>query len=138
MAIENAQLKNIQTDIFGALTNVGVPQGKRYAITSILVTNTYDPGASDASLRTARFDMHFRKANQPLENAVTCVVRQLELPAGETFSFSGEKVVLDAGEEISFVAEPGVYILSGMDSSSDDSSSLVLTDLAVCISYLEV
>lgn len=133
MAIENAQLKNTQTDIFGSL-NDGVPQGKRYAITSIIVTNTYDPNAPDAGTKTARFDMHFRKANQPLENAVTCVVRKLELPAGETFSFSGEKVVLDEGEEISFVAEPGVYPL---DPFSDDST-LELTDLSVCISYLEV
>ena len=120
MALENAQLTTSQLDIFGG----GVPANKRFAITSIMVCNTYDPSAGDASANTASFDMHFRKASQALSNSVTCAVRSLDLVAGETFTFDTEKVILDQGEELSFVAFPA---LVGE-----------LTNLAVSVSYLEV
>jgi hypothetical protein len=125
MAIINAQLKSSQLDVFTVpdVTN-GVPTGKRYAITNIMICNTYDPEASDAELHDAVFDMHIRKDSQPLNNKVTCVVRRMPLPAGETFTLDSEKIILDEGEEISFVALPNI----GND----------LTDLAVSISYLEV
>lgn len=119
MAIENAQLTTTQLDLFG-----GVPSGSRYAITNIMVVNTYSPSAADAGSHTAYFDMHFRKSGQTLNNKVTCVVKELELPAGETFSFNSERIILEAGDEISFLASP--------DIGSQN------TDLAVSISYLEV
>jgi hypothetical protein len=118
MAIENAQLRTTQLDV------LTVPSGKSYAITSIMVCNTYSPNGVSASTNGASFDMHFIKNSQALSNSVTCVVRELELPAGETFTFDSEKVVLGAGDKISFVAEP--------DLGSN------LTNLAVSISYLEV
>lgn len=124
MAIVNAQLKNTQLDIFDPTNGLGVPAGKRYAITNIMVCNTYDPNASDADLHEASFDMHIRQAGQPINNKVTCVVREMPLPAGETFTLDSEKIILDEGEEVSFVAQP------------DIGSSL--TDLAVSVSYLEV
>ena len=124
MAIVNAQLTNTQLDVFDPAGNNGVPAGTRYAITNIMVCNTYDPNASDASLHDASFDMHIRKAGQPLNNKITCVVREMLLPSGETFTLDSEKIILDAGEEISFVAQP------------DTGGSL--TDLAVSVSYLEV
>lgn len=125
MAIVNAQLKNTQLNIFDPSTpGNGVPGGRRYAITNIMVCNTYDPNASDADLREASFDMHIKKAGQPLNNKVTCVVREMPLPAGETFTLDSEKIILDEGEEVSFVAQPDI----------GDG----LTDLAVSVSYLEV
>lgn len=124
MAILNAQLTTTQLNIFDPSGSSGVPAGKRYAITSVMVTNTFSPSDSDASSHTANFDMHFRKSGQALSSKVTCVVKELELPAGETFTFDSEKVILDAGEELSFVAGPDIG--SG------------LTDLAVSVSYLEV
>lgn len=120
MAIENAQLTTTQLNVFSG----GVPTGKRYAITSIMVANTYDPNLADADTHDASFDMHFRKAGQPLNNQITCVVRELLLPSGETFTFDSEKVLLDEGEEISFVAGPDI----GGN----------LTDLAVSVSWMEV
>ena len=119
MALENAQLTSTQLDIFN-----GVPSGKKYAITNIMVCNTYDPDSPDAADHDAVFDMHFRKDNQPLSNAVTCVVRKMLLPAGETFTFDSEKVILDQGEDLSFVAGPDI--------------GANLTDLSVSVSYLEV
>jgi hypothetical protein len=118
MAIVNYQLTNTQLD---ALT---VPAGKRYAITNILVCNTYSPTGINASTRNANFDLHFIPNGDSLNNSVTCVVRELNLPAGETFTFDSERIVLEAGDKIAFVAEPNIG--GG------------LTDLATTISYLEV
>lgn len=124
MAIVNAQLTTTQLDVFDPINGLGVPSDKRYAITNIMICNTYDPTAGDADDHEASFDMHVRKSGQALNNKVTCVVREMLLPAGETFTLDSEKIILDEGEEISFVAQP------------DTGSSL--TDLAVSISYLEV
>lgn len=118
MAIENAQLRTTQLDV------LTVPAGKSYAITSIMVCNTYSPNGVSPQTNGASFDMHFIKSGQALSNSVTCVVRELELPAGETFTFDSEKVVLGSGDKISFVAEPDL--------------GSTFTNLAVSISYLEV
>jgi hypothetical protein len=111
MAIVNAQLTTTQLDV------LTVPAGKSYAITNILVCNT---SAADA----ASFDMHFIPSGDSLANKVTRVVNELNLPAGETFSFDTEKIVLEEGDKVSFVAEPDI--------------GASLTDLAAMISYLEV
>lgn len=118
MAIVNYQLTNTQLD---ALT---VPSGKRYAITNILVCNTYSPSGVSPSTHSADFDLHFIPNGDSLDNNITCVVRELNLPAGETFTFDSERIVLEAGDKVAFVASPDIG--SG------------LTDLATTISYLEV
>lgn len=111
MAIENDQLTTTQKDL------LTVPAGKSYAITTVMVCNT-------SSSASASFDMHLIKSGEALANKVTKVVSELNLPAGETFTFDSEKIVLEAGDKISFVAEPDIG--SG------------LTDLAATVSYLEV
>lgn len=111
MAIENARLETTQTDV------LVVPIGKTFAITNILVCNT-------DTVDQASFDMHFIKQNQALNNKITAVVRDLTLPATETFTFDSERIVLEEGDKLSFVASP--------DAGSG------LTDLAVTVSYLEV
>lgn len=118
MAIVNQTLTTAQLDI------ITVPAGKQYAITNILVCNTYDPGAGDAASHDAVFDLHLIPNGQALSNVRTCVVRQLTLPAGETFTFDTERIVLEAGDIVAFVAEPNLG--SGN------------TDLAATVSYLEV
>lgn len=111
MAITNAQLRTTQLDV------LTVPAGKTYAITNILVCNN---DASD----NANFDLHLIPSGDPLDNAITRVVNNLVLPAAETFTFDSERIVLEAGDSVSFVAEPDIG--SG------------LTDLSATISYLEV
>lgn len=115
MALENATLTNAQTDV------LIVPANKIYAITSIMVCNTYSPSGATPQNETATFDMHFLKDNQPLDNAITCVIRELSLPAGETFTFDSEKVVLEGGETLAFVGD-----------------AANAANLAVSVSYLEV
>lgn len=123
MAIINAQLKTTDVAILDPTGSVaapftgGVPEGKSYAITNILVCNT--------DLTTsASFDMHLVPYGETLSNAVTAVVRNLELPPGETFTFDSERIVLEQGDKVVFVAEP------------DDGGGL--TTLAATVSYLEV
>ena len=110
MAIVNAQLTTNRLD---AIT---VPAGKSYAVTNILVCNT---GTADSE-----FDLHFVASGNALSNKVTRVINNLTLPGGETFTFDSERIVLEAGDTVSFIAGPSI--------------SGVLTDLATTVSYLEV
>jgi len=117
MAIVNERLTTTQLDILEVPTDGSVDG---YAITNILVCNTDFSGAgTDAS-----FDLHFIPNGDPLSNAKTMVVKELNLPIGETFTFDSEKIVLAPGDKIAFVAEPDV-----------GSSN---TNLAATVSYLEV
>ena len=110
MAIVNAQLTTNRLD---AIT---VPAGKSYAVTNILVCNT---GTAEAM-----FDLHFVANGNSLSNKVTRVINNLTLPGGETFTFDSERIVLEAGDTVSFVASPDI--------------GTSLTDLATTVSYLEV
>jgi len=98
---------------------ITVPSNKSYAITNIMVCNTYDPGGSSPEAETAKFDMHLLPSGEALSTTLNCVVRQLSLPAGETFTFDSERIVLETGDKLSFVGD-------------------VNGNLAVTVSYLEV
>ena len=111
MAIVNAQLTTVQLDI------LTVPAGTSYAITNILVCNN---DATD----DANFDMHLIPSGDPLSNSITRVINNLVLPAQETFTFDSERIILEAGDKISFVAGP--------DAGSGN------TDLSATVSYMEV
>lgn len=111
MAIVNAQLTTTQLDV------LTVPVSKTYAITNILVCN-------NSSSAAANFDMHFIPDGDPLSNSITRVINNLQLPAEETFTFDSERIILEAGDTVSFVASPDIG--SGN------------TNLSVIVSYLEV
>ncbi len=113
MAIENAQLTDTQLDLL--VVPGGVPNG--YAITNVMVCNS-------SSADAASFDMHLIKSGGSLDNARTIVVKNLELPASETFTFDSEKVVLSPGDKLSFVARPDI--------------GAGVTNLVATVSYLEV
>ena len=110
MAIVNAQLTTTQLDI------ITVPASKSYAITNIMVCNN---GSTPAS-----FDIHLVPQGTALSNAVTRVINSLELPVSETFTFDSERIVLEVGDKLSFVAEP--------------DAGAGLTALSATVSYLEV
>lgn len=120
MAIVNAQLTTNQ------LTVLQVPENKTYAVTNILVCHNGDTAAPDPD---AAFDLHLvqNSSGNPgvVSNAVTRVVNNLVLPAGETFTFDSERIILETGDRIVFVAEQ-TGVVSGN------------TDLAATVSYLEV
>jgi len=115
MAINNIILDNIQTDL------ITVPSGMRYAITTVIVCNTYDPNLPDAGARTDVFDLHIIKSGQAL-GPINMIARAIELPAGETFTFDTEKVVLDPGDKVAFVG----------------GTAAAASTLSATVSYLEV
>jgi hypothetical protein len=96
-----------------------VAAGKQYVVTTILVCNTYNPLGASPEAQTSIFDMHLVPSGQGIATSTTTVVRQLALPAGETFTFDSEKIVLDAGDRI---------IIEGQ----------LPANLAATVSYLEV
>ena len=118
MAITTNQLTLTQLD---ALT---VPSDKTYAITNVLVCNTYSPSGGSAATRGANFTMHIIPSGSALNNNVTCVVKELTLPAGETFTFDSERIILETGDKLTFTASP--------DQGSGN------TDFACTVSYMEV
>lgn len=111
MAIKNLQLTTNQLDF------LEVPTDKSYAITNILVCNT-------STTNSANFTMHLIPDTEAKDDKVTPVVRALELPPGETFTFDSERIVLESGDKVSFEAGPDI--------------GSQLTDLAATVSYLEV
>jgi hypothetical protein len=98
MAIEQSIIQTTDT------TLLTVPAGKRYAITTILVCNTYNPAAVDAASNDTEFDLHLVKNGQARSNT-NMIVRSLNLPAGETFTFDSEKIVLEAGDRVIFLGQ---------------------------------
>lgn len=95
MAILNQQLKSTQVDL------LTVPSGKTYAITNVLVCNNGSSG-------TAAFDMHLVPQGDPVSNYDTRIINNLDLPAGETFTFDSERIVLEQGDKIVFQADTTV------------------------------
>ena len=106
MAIVNQQLTTTQLDM------ITVPASKSYAITNILVCNNH-------SSASASFDLHLIPQSSSLDNAVTRVINNLTLPAGETFTFDSEKVILSEGDSVTVLSQAPL-------------------NLSVTVSYLEV
>ena len=65
-----------------------VPANKSYAITNILICNTYDPSASTPENETCEFDLHFVPAAGSYSDTVTSV------------TLDTENIVLDAGDSV--------------------------------------
>jgi len=112
MAINNVAVANTDTEL------LVVPAGKRYAITNILVCNVYPEEPVDTDEGITNFDLHLVKNGEPKAD-VNKVINALRLPAGETFTFDSEKIVLEEGDKVVIVGE------------SPDN-------LSATISYLEV
>ena len=102
---------------------VSVPADQSYAITNIIVCNTYDPNASSPEAETCEFDLHLVPSTGSYSASVTTVVRRLSLPAGETFTFDTERVVLDAGDSV---------VVNGSESAGGNDN------LACTVSYMRI
>lgn len=94
MAIVNEHLKSNDNTII-----LTVPANKSYAITNIMVCNNGSTGA-------ATFDMHFAPQGDPISNDDTRVINNLSMPAGETFTFDSERIVLETGDRLVFQSDP--------------------------------
>lgn len=98
MAIDYAAIGNTDT------TLLTVPANKTYAITTIIVCNSIVPNPLDEDDGLTNFDMHFVKSGDP-KGDVNKVINALSLPAGETFSFDSERIVLNEGDKIILLGE---------------------------------
>ena len=85
--------------ITGTTTLLTVPAGKRYAITTIMVCNTWLPNPGHEEDGETNFDLHFLP-NGEGKGDNNKVINALVLPAGETFTFDSEKIVLEAGDSV--------------------------------------
>ena len=104
-------------------TMLTVPAGQSWAITNIIVCNTYDPGAASPEDEDCAFDLHLVPSTGSYSPTVTAVVRRLNLPAGETFTFDTERVVLDEGDQL---------VINGSVSVGTN------TNLACTVSYMRI
>ena len=126
MAIINKKLEDQDPDPVNTdyeVEMLTVPAGMSYAITTIMVCNTRDPNLANPEEYTCSFDLHFIPSGESLDDEKTVVVRKLELPAGETFTFDSEKIVLGDSDKVTIYAAP---------------NSFTNLTLAATVSYLEV
>lgn len=90
MAIVNRNILNTDTVL------LEVPAGERYAITAIIVCNY---SSSTSSTNDSSFDLHLVK-NADNRNNTNKILNNIQMPAQETFTFSIERVILDAGDKV--------------------------------------
>jgi hypothetical protein len=101
MAIQSAEIV-ITSPVPSNTTLLTVPVGKNYAITTIIVCNTYLPNPADINEGLSSFDM-FLDPSGSVDPFVSQVIKNLELRAGESFTFDSEKLILGPGDEIRFI-----------------------------------
>lgn len=90
MAIQNAALTPSGVTIFSCPGTPGTDE-QEYAVTCVMFCNN--------SVADAELTMHIVPALGATSNT-NMVISQLSIPAGETFSFDTEKVVLGTGDRI--------------------------------------
>jgi len=119
MAIEHEFIGITETNL------LTVPVGKQYAITTIIICNTYVPNPSDDQEGLATFDLHLILNGQS-RGDVNRIIKELSLRAGETFTFDSEKIILGTSDSIVGIGSP------------DDITNPGKTTLSAVVSYLEI
>lgn len=124
------QQSNIATTYTQVLEVTG-SNTTEWAITTILVCNTHDPVALDSTVTNAtRFDMFIVKNGESANYNTNCVLRKVSVEPGDTFTLDSEKLILDQGDKLVFIAYE--------DDAFDGGGSPEPTSLTVTVSYLEV
>ena len=110
MAIVNAAVLTTDT------TLLTVPAGKKYALTTLLVCNTGQDDGTGSN--DTKVDVHVIP-NGSTKSTTNLILRDLDIAAADTFTFSAERLILEAGDRVMLVgAAP--------------------TNLSATLSYLEV
>jgi hypothetical protein len=112
MAIQNTQIGGGYSDI------LTVPAGKSWAVTTILFCNTALPEEIYTQGADTFLDLHLCK-NDAAAGPQNQVLNTIPIPAGETFSFDTEKIILEAGDVIK-------------------ASTTSPTNITATVSYIEV
>ena len=79
------------------------------AITTIILCNTGTPDSTDETVNAVNVNIHLVKSTGTVTSPKTTnlVVSNLTIPAGETFFFSEERIVLDGNDSIYIGATSG-------------------------------
>jgi hypothetical protein len=93
MAIQSTQIGGGFTDI------LTVPANQSWAVTTMLFCNTSLPQNIYTDDGDTFLDLHFCKAGAAANDG-NMVLNNIPIPAGETFSFDTEKIILEAGDII--------------------------------------
>jgi hypothetical protein len=93
MAIQNTQVGGGYTDI------LTVPASTSWAVTTILFCNTALPADIYSDDGDTYLDLHLCK-NGAAAGPGNQVLNNIPIPAGETFSFDTEKIILEAGDVV--------------------------------------
>lgn len=125
MAVKSVRLRNENLELLKA------EAGITYAVTTIIVCN-------NNSTETSSFDLHIVGRGDPVSAGqndpnATKIINNLSLAPEETFTLDTEKIVLSEGDKIVVFSYPGV-----MDDPAGAPGNMMLTDLGIMISYLEV
>jgi hypothetical protein len=94
MAIENSLIATTNTSL------IIVPSNKTYAITSLMVCN-YSSVATEAY--DSSFSVHVIKSGDT-KNNTNMILNNIPLAAQDSFTFSIEKIILNAGDSIVLTA----------------------------------
>ena len=104
MAIKNYQIVTAGYTYFPGPTSAGIPAGETWAITTILICN------NDTSDHI--FDMYIVKNGGTETVTLNRMINQQTIQAQDTFIMDTEKLVLEAGDRLSFQQSGGTAALN--------------------------
>lgn len=104
MAIKNYQIVTSGYTYFPGPTSSGIPAGETWAITTILICN------NDTSNHI--FDMYIVKNGGTETVTLNRMINQQTIQAQDTFIMDTEKLVLEAGDRLSFQQSGGTAALN--------------------------
>ena len=108
MALTSTAIGTSVTTIFG-------PSSGSTAITNIMFCNTIPYNPASPSTGLAYLTVHLVKKNGSA-TTTNMVVNYLPLPAGETFSFEAEKIILDDGDFIQAISSAVTTLVATVSS----------------------
>jgi len=109
MAIENINFSGLDGSFNRIVDSLlTVPAGEQYAVTTVIVCNTAIVDPVNPTLNAGEFDLHLIPSSEVISagsvtNAIADnnrVIKDLELLAGESYSFDSEKLILEEGDVI--------------------------------------
>jgi len=104
MAIENSIITTAGYTYFPGPTSAGVPAGESWAITTILVCNTLAADPSGSNDRN--FSVH-AGVNPQAEGNTNLIINAQNVEGADTFIMDSEKIILEAGDRLSFTQNGG-------------------------------
>lgn len=81
------------------------------AITVMIFCNTATPNPTDESINAVKLELHLVKNGTTVSTQNT-IVKNLNIPAGETVFFDSERIVLDNGDEIVARVDTGTSLVA--------------------------